>query len=288
MFNLFGCSTRFALDTIKIKEVVPYQRPTVLPAYHKYVVGAVTIRGTSMPIVDLSVVMGGQAVPAEERDSQTLIVADCMRMLVAFMVHEVERIMSYDWKFGTPLPETLGQETFILGTTRYEERLAQLLDIEQVLVDIFSAQIDEAGVRLSQEEIALLQQVSVIVVDDFSIARKPTSELLDRFGVSYQTFKSTDEALSVLRECSTPRSAFHVLVSDIEMPKMDGYELVFAVNDDPNTRALYTILYSSLSSDMSQERAKQFDERFATRSERKLWLIIKTRRPFKVMQDVDA
>lgn len=257
MFRLHARSTRFALGTIKIKEIVPYQRPTVLPACHKYVVGAVTIRGTSMPIVDLSAVMGGQEVPEEERDSQTLIVVDCMRMLVALMVHQVEHIVSCHWKSVTPLPETLGQETFILGTTRYEEQLVQLLDIEQVLVDIFPAQIDEAGVRLSQEEIALLQQVSVMVVDDSSIARKLISELLDRFGVSYQTFESADEALSVLRERSVPRSAFHVLVSDIEMPKMDGYELVFAVNDDPNTRALYTILHTSLSSEMSQERAKQ-------------------------------
>jgi two-component system chemotaxis response regulator CheV len=257
MFRLHARSTRFALGTIKIKEVVPYQRPTVLPACHQYVVGAVTIRGTSMPIVDLSAVMGGQGVPAEERDSQTLIVADCMRMLVAFMVHKVEHIVSCDWKLVTPLPETIGQETFILGTTRYEEQLVQLLDIERVLVEIFPAEIDEAGVRLSQEEIALLQQVSVMVVDDSSIARKLIAELLDRFRVSYQTFESADEALFALRGTVTPRAAFHVLVSDIEMPKMDGYELVFAVNDDPNTRALYTILHTSLSSEMSQERAKQ-------------------------------
>jgi len=257
MFRLHGRSTRFALGTMKIKEIVPYQTPTVLPACHAYVVGAVTIRGTSMPIVDLSAVMGGQGVPTEKKASQALIVADCMRMLVAFMVHQVEHIVSCDWKSVTPLPETVGQETFILGTTRYEEQLVQLLDIERVLVEIFPAEIDEAGVRLSQEEIALLQQVSVMVVDDSSLARKLISELLDRFGVSYQTFESGDEALSVLRGRATPRAAFHVLVSDIEMPKMDGYELVFAVNDDPETRALYTILHTSLSSEMSQERAKQ-------------------------------
>ncbi|WP_435433526.1 response regulator [Vibrio navarrensis] len=61
----------------------------------------------------------------------------------------------------------------------------------------------------------------------------------------------------MLRGRQTPREAFHVLVSDIEMPKMDGYELVFAVNDDPNTIPVYTILHTSLSSEMSQERAKQ-------------------------------
>lgn len=257
MFRMYGRSTLFALGTMKIKEIVPYQMPTVLPACHAHVLGAVTIRGTSMPIVDLSAVMGGQAVPIEQRDFQTLIVADCMRMLVAFMVDQIEHIVACDWKSVTPLPETVGQETFILGTTRYEEQLVQLLDIERVLVDVFPVEIDEAGVRLSQEEIALLQQVSVMVVDDSSIARKLITELLDRFGVSYQTFESGDEALSVLRDRQTPRAAFHVLVSDIEMPKMDGYELVFAVRDDPKTRALYTILHTSLSSEMSQERAKQ-------------------------------
>ncbi|KYN85070.1 hypothetical protein ATY35_17025 [Vibrio cidicii] len=257
MFRLYGHPTRFALGTMKIKEIVSYQTPTVLPACHTHVVGAVTIRGTSMPIVDLSAVMRGQAVPIDKRDTQTLIVADCMRMLVAFMVDQIEHIVSCDWKSVTPLPQMVGRETFILGTTRYEEQLVQLLDIERVLADIFPTEIDEGGVRLSQEEISLLKQVTVMVVDDSNIARKLINELLDRFGVSYQAFASGEEALSVLRGRQMSHEAFHVLVSDIEMPKMDGYELVFAVNEDPNTRTLYTILHTSLSSEMSQERAKQ-------------------------------
>ncbi|MBG0757502.1 hypothetical protein BOO21_19415 [Vibrio cidicii] len=257
MFRLHGCSTRFALGTIKIKDIVSYQTSTMLPACHPHVIGAVTIRGMSMPIVDLSAVMGVQAVPLDMRGDQILIVVDCMRMLVAFMVNQIEHIVSCDWKAVTPLSETIGRETFILGTACYEEHIVQLLDIERVLADIFPAENDQRGVTLSQEEIALLQQVSVMVVDDSNIARKLIAELLERLGVSYKTFASGDEALSVLRGRQTSREAFHVLVSDIEMPKMDGYELVLAVNDDPNTLPVYTILHTSLSSEMSKERAKQ-------------------------------
>lgn len=153
------------------------------------------------------------------------------------------------------------QETFELEGAQIARDFSLANNLATSKADLVHEMValhNSVGVAHKHEpEVALLQQVSVMVVDDSSIARKLISELLDRFGISYQTFESADEALSVLRERSASRSAFHVLVSDIEMLKMDGYELVFAVNDDPNTRALYTILHTSLSSEMSQERAKQ-------------------------------
>ncbi|PNH89744.1 chemotaxis protein [Vibrio diazotrophicus] len=257
MFRLHARATLFALGTIKIKEIVPFQRPTVLPACHPYVIGVVTIRDTSLPVIDLSLAMGGRGVPVLERGTQTLIVADCMRMQVALMVDQVEHIVSCDWKSVTPLSKVTGQDTFVLGCMRYNDQLVQLLDVERVLSDIFPASIEEAGVMLSQEEITLLQKLNVLVVDDSVIARRLMSEILDRFGLRYQLCHSGDEALALLLDTKGAGAKFDIVISDIEMPGLDGYELVFALNDNPNTRKIYTILHTSLSSQMSQDRARQ-------------------------------
>lgn len=257
MFRLHQQTTLYALGTMKIKEIVPFQRPTALPACHAYVIGAVTIRDISLPVIDLSLAMGGRGVPLSKRETQTLIVADCMRMQVALMVDKVEHIVSCDWTSVTPLPKAVGQDTFVLGSTRYNEQLVQLLDVERVLTEIFPVDIEEAGVQLSQEELALLQKLNVLVVDDSIIARRLMSELLDRFGLRYQLCRSGDEALALLLESEDMGTKFDMVISDIEMPGLDGYELVFALNDNPSTRAIYTILHTSLSSDISQDRALQ-------------------------------
>ncbi|WP_391086935.1 chemotaxis protein CheW [Vibrio sp. NH-UV-68] len=257
MFRLYEQATSYALGTMKIKEIVPFQRPTALPACHDYVIGAVTIRDTSLPVIDLSLAMGGGGVPLSMREKQTLIIADCMRMQVALMVDKVEHIMPCDWKSVTPLPKAAGQDTFVLGSTRYDEQLVQLLDVERILTEIFPVGIEDAGVQLSQEELALLQRLNVLVVDDSIIARRMMSKLLDRFGLRYQLCRSGDEALALLLDTGEAGTKFDMVISDIEMPGLDGYELVFALNDNPNTRAIYTILHTSLSSDISEERAQQ-------------------------------
>ncbi|PFG58045.1 two-component system chemotaxis response regulator CheV [Vibrio sp. ES.051] len=257
MFRLHTKATLFALGTMKIKGIVPYQAPTVLPACHAYVIGSVTIRDASLPVIDLSLAMGGRGVPLSERGTQTLIVADCMRMQVALMVDKVEHIVSCDWKSVTPLPKAAGQDTFVLGSTHYNDQLVQLLDVERVLTEIFPADIEDAGVQLSQEEIALLQKLNVLVVDDSIIARRLMSEILDRFGLKFQLCHSGDEALALLLDTGGAGVKFDMVISDIEMPGLDGYELIFALNDNPRTRAMYKILHTSLSSEMSQDRARQ-------------------------------
>ncbi|HAS6260938.1 TPA: chemotaxis protein CheV [Vibrio vulnificus] len=247
----------FAIGTLKVREIVPYMPTTQIPYSHRHVVGTVTIRNLTVPVIDMSAAIGFRPIDKSEYKNSYLIVTDCLRTVVAFMVRSIEKIIDCDWRSIETPPASAGHNVFVTGITRYNNEIVQMLDVELLLSKIYP-QYENANIpMLTDVERERLKALNILLVDDSSIARKQLSDALDGINIGYQICKNGLDALELMRVEAGRGRPFDLLVSDIEMPGLDGYELAFEVQNDPALNRSYRILHTSLSSEICVDRAHQ-------------------------------
>jgi two-component system chemotaxis response regulator CheV len=221
------------------------------------VIGTVTIRDLTVPVIDMAAAIGFRPIQEEEYKNCYLIVTDCLRTVVAFMVRSIEKIIECDWKAIETPPESAGHNIFVTGITRYEEKIVQMLDVELLLSKIYPQYENTKIPMLTDIERERLKALSILLVDDSSIARKQLSDALDRINIPYQICKNGSDALDLMKREAEENRPIDLLVSDIEMPGLDGYELAFEVQNDSALNNSYRILHTSLSSEICVDRAHQ-------------------------------
>ncbi|EGU31541.1 putative chemotaxis protein CheV [Vibrio ichthyoenteri ATCC 700023] len=257
MFTLTASKQMFAIGTLKVREIVPYAKTTQIPYSHHHVIGTVTIRDLNVPVIDMPAAIGFRAIQPEEYSSCYLIVTDCLRTVVAFMVRSIEKIIDCDWRNIEPSPPTAGNNVFVTGITRYDDKIVQMLDVELLLSKIYPPSESARIPILTDVERERLKALNILLVDDSSIARKQLADALDSINIPYQIRTNGAEALASMRAAVSQGRAIDLLVSDIEMPGLDGYELAFETQSDPELRHAYIILHTSLSSEICVNRAQQ-------------------------------
>jgi two-component system chemotaxis response regulator CheV len=247
----------FAIGTLKVREIVPYMPTTKIPYSHHHVIGTVTIRDLTVPVIDMAAAIGFRPIQEEEYNDCYLIVTDCLRTVVAFMVRSIEKIIECDWKSIETPPSSAGHNIFVTGITRYEEKIVQMLDVELLLSKIYPQYENTKIPMLTDIERERLKALNILLVDDSSIARKQLSDALDRINIPYQICKNGSDALDLMKRDAEANCPIDLLVSDIEMPGLDGYELAFEVQNDSALNNSYRILHTSLSSEICVDRAHQ-------------------------------
>lgn len=257
MFTLNMQKQLFAIGTLKVREIVPFMPMTQIPYSHHHVVGTVTIRNMTVPVIDMAAAIGFRPIHPDEYQKSYLIVTDCLRTVVAFMVRGIEKIIECDWRNIEPSPPSAGRNVFVTGITRYEQKIVQMLDVELLLSKIYPQYESTKVPMLTDVERERLKALNIMLVDDSSIARKQLADALDRINIPYQICKNGLEAIDVMRHLAADHQAIDILVSDIEMPGLDGYELAFEVQNDANLSHAYCILHTSLSSEICVDRAHQ-------------------------------
>ncbi|MGR5558692.1 chemotaxis protein [Vibrio fortis] len=256
MFKL-SLTQSFAIGTLKVREIVPFQPMTQLPYSHHHVIGTVTIRDLTVPVIDMSAAVGFRPISPQEYQSCVLIVTDCLRTVVAFLVRSIDKIIECDWRSIESPPSSVGQNVFVTGITRYEDRIVQMLDVELLLSKIYPEYENAQIPMLTDVERERLKALNILLVDDSLIARKQLSDALDSINIPYSICNNGMDALKMMREQAQRGQAIDLLVSDIEMPGLDGYELAFEVQNDDSLRHAYCILHTSLSSEICVDRAQQ-------------------------------
>ena len=257
MFTLNHQQQLFAMGTLKIREIISYRPMAQIPHSHRDVIGTVTVRQKTIPVIDMAAAIGFRRIDPSEYEQSYLIVTDCMRTVVAFMVRSIEKIVECNWHAIEPSPETAGHEVFVTGITRYNDKLIQLLDVELLLSKIYPLKDSTKRAILADVDREKLKPYNIMLVDDSSIARKQVADALEFINIPYCVCNNGNDALTKMRELSRTQQRIDILVSDIEMPGLDGYELAFEVQNDAMLNNIYTILHTSLSSEISVERAKQ-------------------------------
>ncbi|PKF49139.1 chemotaxis protein [Enterovibrio nigricans] len=247
----------FAIGTLKVREIVPFCPLTALPGSHSTVVGTANIRGVTTPVIDMAKAIGYKPIPKEEYKRCFIIITDCQRRVVGFLVRAIEKISECDWRNITSPPDTLGSRAFLTGVMDVDNKLVQLLDVELILHKIFPSQEDKLHPILADVDREKLKPMHILLIDDSSLARRQLSEALDSINIPYEVSNNGLDALEKMKNTASEGRPFDIVVSDIEMPGIDGYELAFEIRNNSALSEAYLILHTSLSSEISVDRAHQ-------------------------------
>ncbi len=238
----------YAINVFKVREAIPCPPITRVPDAHPWVRGMAYLRDQALSIIDLGQVIAGKPV---QEEGAFVIVAEFNRTLLGFLVSSVDRILYLQWSQVEPPPKVTERETFIGSITWQDGRLIQIIDLEKLLHDVLGPPSTEV---LLDNPRAVIEQsglpAKILLVDDSTVAQHQVMKVLDRLGVSCTTAGNGHEALEMLRRWGQQGSLAEriaLVVTDIEMPKMDGLALVRAIRQDPQLRDLHVLMHSSLS-----------------------------------------
>ncbi|WP_166267915.1 chemotaxis protein [Marinobacter caseinilyticus] len=256
LFGLYG-QKQFAIGTLKIREIVRYSRLSQLPYSHASVMGTRMFRGSAVPVIDMAAAVGYPPLSEEEKQNSSIIITDIQRKEIGFAVRSINRIVEEDWKNVMPPPAALGNRAFLTGLIHVEGAIVQLLDVELLLSLVYPSAVDAQNVVLTDVQREVLKALRILLVDDSQVARKQLSDVLDGKGIPYQVTTNGRDALDIMLSSARNQQDIDILVSDIEMPGLDGYELAFTMRDNAALQQPYIILHTSLNSEMSVSYARQ-------------------------------
>ncbi|KJY81720.1 chemotaxis protein CheW [Vibrio galatheae] len=254
-FRLMG-RQRYGINVFKVKEVLQCPKLTSMPNLHHLVKGVAHIRGHTVSVIDLSLAIGGR--PTTDVEKAFVVIAEFNRTIQAFLVTSVERIINMHWEAILPPPEGAGKGNYLTAVTNIDNELVEILDVEKILAEI--APIDETMDSSIGEEIAQAETEKeivrrILIADDSTVARKQVERAITSLGFEVVAVKDGKEAYEKLVEMAAEGSIYEqisLVISDIEMPEMDGYTLTAEVRRHPDLKDLYVILHSSLSGVFNQ------------------------------------
>ncbi|NVD07211.1 chemotaxis protein CheV [Vibrio sp. JPW-9-11-11] len=254
-FRLMG-RQRYGINVFKVKEVLQCPKLTLMPNLHPLVKGVAHIRGHTVSVIDLSLAVGGR--PTTDVDKAFVVIAEFNRTIQAFLVTSVERIINMHWEAILPPPEGAGKSNYLTAVTNIDNELVEILDVEKILAEI--APIDETMDASIGEEIAQAETEKeivrrILIADDSTVARKQVERAITSLGFECVSVIDGKKAYEKLTEMAAEGSIYEqisLVISDIEMPEMDGYTLTAEIRRNPDLKDLYVILHSSLSGVFNQ------------------------------------
>ena len=251
-----GRKQTYAINVFKVREVVQMPKLTAVPNRHPAVCGVAHMRGSSFSVIDLRAALGRSPLFGSDQITN-LIISEYNSSVQGFLVGEVDRIVNLNWEAISPPPITSGANNFLTAITELDEQLVQIIDVEKVLAEIIPYSTDISPEILNQElrDWAIVNDIKVLIVDDSSTARQQLYSTLDKVGVGCIQARNGLEGLNILRELVTKgpiQDSIMMMITDAEMPEMDGYRLTHEVRATPELADLHVIMHTSLSGAFNQ------------------------------------
>ena len=258
LFRLDG-GQLYGINVFKVKEVLQCPKLTIMPRSSPVVRGVASIRGGTIPILDLSMATGRP--PLQDLKNSFVIITEYNTKVQGFLVHSVERIVNMNWEEIHPPPKGAGRDHYLTAVTRLDKELVEILDVEKILAEVApTSEVISAGVVDAETQSKALSK-HVLIVDDSSVARKQVIRCLQTVGVEVTALNDGRQALDYLRnmagEGRHPDQELLMLISDIEMPEMDGYTLTAEIRSDVRMQKLHILLHTSLSGVFNQAMVKK-------------------------------
>jgi two-component system, chemotaxis family, chemotaxis protein CheV len=249
LFRLQGKQC-YGINVFKVQEVIRCPKLTHMPKANHRVVGVAHLRNRTIPVMDLGLAISNE--PIKDRKNSFVIVTEYNRYIQGFMVAAVDRITNMNWKDILPPPKGSGAASYLTAVTHVDDEMIEIIDVERVFADIMgvSEEISE-DVLCGAADFTDDKPKHVLVVDDSSVARNQVKRVLEKVGIECTLANDGQEGYEVLErwvEDGTPLSEkIALVISDIEMPRMDGYTLTTKIRKDPRMQDLYVMLHTSLS-----------------------------------------
>jgi two-component system, chemotaxis family, chemotaxis protein CheV len=249
----------FGVNVFKVREVMRTPVITRAPEMPPAVEGMVSLRGKLVPVMDLAKYVGLSSATKPE----IMIVTEYNGQTQGFLVHEVDTILRVDWAKMRVPPHMLSGKTtgLVTAVTELENgTLVMMLDVEQLL-SAFHNVADESAALQTIDPSAVPPNRTVLFADDSSVARGQIARTLDAMGVKHVITQNGAQAWAELTRIADQarvsgrdvREYIQLVLTDVEMPEMDGYMLAKQVKADPRFKGLPVIMHSSLSGHSNQQ-----------------------------------
>jgi two-component system, chemotaxis family, chemotaxis protein CheV len=255
MFRLNG-QQLYGINVFKVREVLQCPKLSNVPQSHPVIRGISNIRGQTISIMDLSLAIGGP--PITDIDNAFVIISEYNRSVQGFLVREVDRIVNLNWKDMLPPPSGTAGASYLTAVTYINEKMVEVIDVERVLAEVIGAKehVTEGFLDGFDTETEMEHDL-ILVSDDSLVARKQVCKTIeDDIKMKTITTKDGKEALELLKSWANDDDPqlkrLAMVISDIEMPEMDGYTFTTEVRSDPRLKHLYIILHTSMSGVFNQ------------------------------------
>lgn len=244
----------FALNVFKIQEVQTMPKLTSLPRSHPHIIGVTHARGRTIPVIDLSAAIG--LGPLQDRTNCNIIISEYNRTIQAFMVKSVDRIVNMNWEEIMPPPKGAGRAHYLTAITKLDDQLVEVIDVEKVLQEVSPYNTRVNPEVLDQSVVSRAAGLEILAVDDSSVGLSQVKETVKQLGVKLISASDGSMALKMLKRWADEGidvpAKLVMVITDAEMPEMDGYRLTREIRDDPRLKDLFVVLHTSLSGSFNQ------------------------------------
>ncbi|WP_027326615.1 chemotaxis protein [Helicobacter pametensis] len=259
----------YGINVFKVKEIIKYKGTITKISYENssLVEGLISIRGVDLPLLDMRkwfhyspdeptrdlTPFGVQS----KSDETIIMVCEFSKWIVGIKIFQAHRILSKKWEeieqeinFSTDLKHS----KFISKTHYFDGRLVQIVDVEKMLIDIFP------WIQTEQyQELSTLSPIhhpkTILYADDSPIVLKTIQTILDRLQLKHYAFYNGKALLDFIHSRHIPTSEIALIITDLEMPEISGFEVIKQIKEDPQTAHIPVIINSSMSGNSNKDMA---------------------------------
>ncbi len=249
----------YGINVFKVKEVLQCPELNQLPQRHRVVRGVANIRGNTISIMDMNLAIGNS--PVENIEDSFVIITEYNGSTQGFLVKAVERIINTNWEDIHPPPRGAGKDNYLTAVTELDNNLIEIIDVEKILAEVSPLPADVSNELIEDGISERVIKKHILIVDDSTIARKQIQRVVEQMGIKCTLRKDGREALTyledILEEGKDPNEELVLIISDIEMPEMDGYTFTSEVRANDKLKDLHIILHTSLSGVFNEAMVKK-------------------------------
>lgn len=248
---LFGIGDgTFAINVLKVREIIVPMPITKIPNSHEFVEGVIQLRGEVIPVIDLARVLN--IPPSADGENDKFIVSELNEIKIAFRVHNIFQIQRVSWQqIEKPHDLSAGRQPYATGIIKLGDRMSILLDLEKIVVEInpdLGGDVDSLKV-LGERERTLKK---IVAAEDSAVLRQLLKDTLSEAGYEnvafFQNGQEAWEYLEMIAEDESldPKEQVQLVLTDIEMPRMDGHHLTYRIKQHDRLKDIPVIIFSSL------------------------------------------
>ena len=254
----------FGINVFKVREIIPMPTITAVAGSQPHMMGVVDLRGQILPVIDLAAVAG--CTPSTGLN--ILLITEYARSTQAFAVESVEDIVRLDWR-QVLSAEGNAAGGMVTSIARLDgdnsDRLAQVLDVETILRQVMPSNELEVDPERIGPQVEIRPGTVILAADDSLIARTMIEEGLTAMGLPYIMCKTGKEAWDQLQAISIKTQSeggsvgdkIALVLTDLEMPEMDGFTLTRNIKQDPRFSSIPVVIHSSLTGSANEAHVKK-------------------------------